>query len=112
MSNYFKESKKINLDYSEEEWDILNMMAQKQGFPDFRSYLNSQLRKLATKINNKQVESICEDCSKRRNQFHIPPDIKETIVVFSKKNCTGVVTLLKRHIITPLFDEYIASTRP
>lgn len=98
--------KSFRLQYTEEDWRILEFMASIKGGKSFRGFLNNALHRIAQNPNLLDQE-FCEDCSKRANVFDIPIAIRSKIVGLSEKRCSLPATIVRQHVVDPLIKEFI-----
>lgn len=105
-------NKIIQLQYIEEDWKTLELMAHSKGSASFRTYLNNRIHHLARvyrEMGEREKANACLDCVKRPNNYIIPPDISKELTELAGLYCIPVTFIIRRLIADPLLKENFES---
>lgn len=89
--------KRIQLEHTRNEWNILESEAIKMGYTNFRHMLSETFTDLNIKLpfNPGKRFPGCTDCNKRANQYDVPIELMEKIQGLSHELCMPATSIIR-----------------
>lgn len=85
--------------------EILDAMAAKEGFSDFRTYYNVKLHAIVERSNSEMLMG-CNNCNSKKKSYEIPDHLLDQLTQIAQDNCMDIGKLAAKLIISPLLSNH------
>lgn len=97
------DQKRFSLNYTEEEWTMLEHVARERGSKNFRQHVTLNLYDIIKEINYQEFDAL----TRRKNHYAIPDEIYDDVISASTSLHIVPTKFITRFIVDPMLRDYL-----